>query len=390
MTMKVVSFLKKDYFWNEMDRFNAGNLVRQDTYKAFMPEIINRKWQIVDSDLLLQLSKADLALGRLDTFSELVDIELFVTMHLTKEATLSSKIEGTQTNFEEALMQESAIAKERRGDWREVRNYLDASHLAMELTKELPFSSRFIRRVHHMLMQGVRGQNKQPGQYRRSQNWIGGSSPSRAMFVPPPFQEVDRLMSDLENFANDDRNLLPDLVKAALIHYQFETIHPFLDGNGRIGRLLISSFLVERKVLGRPILYLSDFLERSRSDYYDRLSAVRERNDLKGWLMFFLEGVEKTASDGIETFRKSMALERSMPEHLRPLKGRASKAHLVVRQLFRNPIITVAEVSDLLKCTPSTGYRIVADLESISILRPIATGSRAQHYAFSEYISLFS
>lgn len=372
-----------------MEKFAAGRYVKQDAYKAFIPNPIDRRWEFKDAELNHLLSKADQALGRLDAFSQLVNIDLFLKMHLTKEAVLSSKIEGTQTNFEEALMDETAISKERRDDWEEVQNYIRAMKEALRLLPDLPFSTRFIRAIHEPLMQGVRGQHKQPGNFRSSQNWIGGSRPDNAAFVPPPHQEVNRLMGDLETFIHNSRHPLPDLLKAAIMHYQFETIHPFLDGNGRVGRLLITSYLVDSGSLQQPILYLSAYLEKNRSSYYQHLSAVREDNRLKEWLLFFLKGVVEVATQGVSTFRSITNLQKDMTDKLRPLGLRAANAHVVVNGLFQQPVVTVADVTKLLDTTQSTAYRLVNDLKEVGILSPINSPGRSQYYVYREYIGLF-
>ena len=234
------------------------------------------------------LSQADRHLGSLDTYSQYVNIDLFIQMHIAKEATQSSKIEGTQTNIEEVFLTKEEIHNEKRDDWEEMHNYVSAMNEAVLLLHTLPFSSRLIKNTHKVLLQGVRGEHKLPGEFRTSQNWIGGASINDAVFVPPVHTSINELMSDIEKFANDDLNPLPDLLKIALIHYQFETIHPFLDGNGRVGRLLITLYLVNKGILKRPILYLSDFFERNRTLYYDNLQRVRTHNDINQWLSFFL------------------------------------------------------------------------------------------------------
>ena len=286
-------------------------------------------------------------------------------------------------------MDVSAISSERRDDWTEVQNYIRAMDEALEVGNELPFSSRLIRMIHAPLMAGVRGQHKGPGEFRRSQNWIGGAGPDNAQFVPPPHTGIGALMSDLEKFANDPNNLLPPLLKIALIHYQFETIHPFQDGNGRTGRLLITLFLVKEEILQKPILYLSAFLERNRLDYYEKLTAVREHNDLRGWFLFFLEGVEQTAADGVQTFRRITRLQREIPERLRELGGRAGRALLLVRHLYRRPVMTIAQVSEVIEATYPTAHRLVQDLVKLDLLRPVNASGRGQHYVFWEYLSLF-
>lgn len=373
-----------------MKKFTAGTYVRQGSYRAFIPTEINRRWIIDDAELQHKLGKADRFLGRLDAFSDLVSIDLYVRLHVSKEATLSAKIEGTQTSVEEALLTREEVAVERRDDWEEVNNYVLAINRAIAALDRLPFSSRLIRNTHAILMQGVRGQRKGPGEFRTSQNWIGGRTINSATFVPPPPQEVDRLMSDLENLANAERNPLPELLKIALIHYQFETIHPFQDGNGRLGRLLIPLYLIGQQILRQPVLYLSAYLERNRLLYYDRLTDVRERNDLLGWFNFFLDGVIETASDGVSTFQRITALERGLPGRLASLGRRSSNAEFLLRAMFGEPIMTVAEVKRTLSVSDAPAYRLVADLEALGILQEFPTANRSKSFVFSEYMDLFA
>ena len=375
-----------------MQFYKAGQLLPQLNlgYKAFIPSPINRSWQVDDSALLHKLGKADRFIGRLDAFSEMINIDLYVRMHVTKEAMLSAKIEGTQTSFQEALMDRDAIAVERRDDWEEVNNYVAAINYAVEELDRLPLSLRLIRQTHAILMQGVRGATKSPGTFRRSQNWIGGSNPGNAIFVPPPHQEVDDLMSDLEKLLNDPENPLPELLKIALVHYQFETIHPFLDGNGRLGRLLIPLFLVDREILNRPILYLSAFFERNRKQYYDRLTAVRTENDLLGWFHFFLDGLIETTKDGVNTFQQIIALERELPERLKTLgKRRAASARQLLRYMMQHPIIGSGEVSTIIESSPVTGYALVKDLLELGVLEEVAFRGRGKRVGYRAYLDLF-
>ena len=259
-----------------MKRFHAGRLVQQAHYKTFQPSLIHRAWELDNMELIQLLGQADRELGRLDMHSEYIpDIDLFVRMHVLKEATQSSRIEGTQTNIDEALRRRADVALEKRYDWEEVQNYVSAMNKAIDRLETLPFSGRLIREAHAILMHGVRGQHKMPGEFRRSQNWIGGATINDAVFVPPAHTSINELMSDLEAFVHDEQRYFPELLKIAIVHYQFETIHPFLDGNGRIGRLMITLYLVSQGILKRPVLYLSDFFERNRALYYDNLMLAK-------------------------------------------------------------------------------------------------------------------
>lgn len=340
--------------------------------------------------LIKLLSEADRHLGRLDMYSDYVNIDLFIQMHIVKEATQSSKIEGTQTNIEEAFLSKSEIKTEKRDDWEEVQNYIQAMKEAVELLHRLPFSSKLIRETHKILLQGVRGEHKFPGEFRSSQNWIGGASIKDAVFVPPPHPEVAELISDLEKFANDTRYPLPDLVKIAIIHYQFETIHPFLDGNGRVGRLLITLYLVSTGILKRPILYLSDFFERHRNLYYDNLMRVRTHNDLDQWIKFFLTGVIETSKKGVKTFDNILQLQKSMEILVKDLGSRSGDALKVIEHLYQRPVTDAKTVSMIIGKTMTPTYNLIGELEKRKILREITGNDRDRVYVFDEYINLFN
>lgn len=341
-------------------------------------------------EIISLLSQADRQLGRLDMYSEHTpNIELFISMHVLKEATKSSKIEGTKTNIEEALRDKEELAEEQRDDWEEVQNYISALNEAIDLLDTLPLSSRLIRRAHEIILRGVRGKHKIPGQFRTSQNWIGGASISDATFIPPSHLEIMRLMGDLEKFSHNESIMLPDLLKIALIHYQFETIHPFLDGNGRVGRLLITLYLVEKGILKKPILYLSDFFERNRQLYYENLTRVRTKDDIKQWFKFFLVGVIETAKGSILTFDKIMKLQKVVDEKLQNLGSRTNSARTVVNQLYVKPLIDVQKVIEITKLSPPTAYKLVGELEELGIISEITGAKRGKQYWFHEYIRLF-
>jgi Fic family protein len=373
-----------------MKNFKAGHFVNQGTYKSFQPEKIDRAWLVDNMELLSLLGKADRQLGRLDMYSEYIpNIDLFISMHVLKEATQSSKIEGTKTNIEEALLEKDDIIEEKRNDWEEVQNYISALNLAVDKLEKLPFSSRLIKETHRTLLQGVKGKHKLPGEFRKSQNWIGGASINDASFIPPIESSVHELMSDLETFAHNEEHFFPALLKIALIHYQFETIHPFLDGNGRVGRLMITLFLVEKGILKKPILYLSDFFERNRSLYYDNLTRVREKNDIVQWFKFFLVGVIETAKSGINTFDLILKLQKEVDTKIESLGSRANKAKILMNYLYQHPILDVQKARELSSLSLPSVYKLVEELEKLKILVEISGAKRGKLYMFKDYTNLF-
>ncbi len=373
-----------------MKNFKAGEYRNQGTFRSFLPVKINRRWEIEDIEIIDLLSKADRQLGRLDMYSEYIpNIDLFISMHVIKEATKSSKIEGTKTSIEEVLQEKDEIAKEKRDDWEEVQNYIKALNEAISALEKLPLSTRLMKHTHKVLLQGVRGKYKNPGQFRKSQNWIGGASLTDAIFVPPPHQEVSALMGDLEKFAHNKDYPFPDLLKIALIHYQFETIHPFLDGNGRVGRLLITLYLVEKRILKRPVLYLSDFFERNRELYYDNLMKVRLKDDIKQWFKFFLVGVIETAKESIETFDKILKLQKEVDEKLQGLGSRTNNGRTVVSYLYQRPLINANKVAEVSNISLPSSYKLIGELERLGIVQEITGARRGKQYWFHDYIELF-
>jgi Fic family protein len=361
-----------------MKKYESGKQINQGYYRSFQPNLLNRLWHLDDMDVIQLLSKADRHLGRLDMYSEYVNIELFIRMHIAKEATQSSRIEGTQTNMEEAFLREEEIIAEKRDDWEEVQNYISAMNEAVKLLHRLPFSSRLIKQTHKILLQGVRGEYKLPGEYRSSQNWIGGATLNDAIFIPPVHTSIDELMSDLEK-----------LIKVALIHYQFETIHPFLDGNGRVGRLLITIYLVSKGILKQPILYLSDFFENNRQLYYDNLMLARTQNNINQWLKFFLTGIIETAKKGATTFDGILQLQKNLEIKLKGLGNRSLNAQKIVEYLYTQPIINVANVESIIQKSNVTAYKLINDLERLDILKEISGAQRNKLYVFKDYLDLF-
>jgi Fic family protein len=373
-----------------MKTFKAGNRINQGTYKSFQPNKINQEWKIENMEVLNLLSQADRQLGRLDMYSEYIpNIDLFISMHILKEATQSSKIEGTKTNIEDALLDKEDVNDEKRDDWEEIQNYIEALNSAITNLEKLPFSSRLIRETHKILLQGVRGKHKLPGEFRSSQNWIGGASINDATFIPPIHSDINEYMGDLENFAHNSESFFPDLLKIALIHYQFETIHPFLDGNGRVGRLMITLYLVEKGILKKPILYLSDFFERNRILYYDNLTRVREKDDLTQWIKFFLVGVIETAKSSISTFDSILKLQKEVEVKIQTFGSRSHNAQLILNHLFQRPIIDAQKVKELTNLSSPSVYKLIDELEKLEILTEITGAKRGKLYLFREYTKLF-
>lgn len=372
-----------------MKSFKAGKYINQGYYKSFQPELLLKQWTFDDMPMLNLLSKADRHLGRLDMYSEYVNIDLFIKMHIAKEATQSSKIEGTQTNIEDAFLPKEDVSTEKREDWEEVQNYISAMNEAVTLLHTLPFSSRLIKQTHKILLHGVRGKHKHPGEYRTSQNWIGGASINDAVFIPPNQNSVPELMSDIEKFANEELLNIPDLLKIAIIHYQFETIHPFLDGNGRVGRLLITLYLVDKGILKRPILYLSDYFERNRTLYYDNLMRVRTHNDLNHWLKFFLNGIIETSKKGVETFDAILQLQKYAEQKLKDTGSRSLDALKVVQAMYNMPIMDAQQATGIIGKSINTTYKTIALLEEVGIIKEITGAQRGKLYAFDDYLKLF-
>jgi len=374
-----------------MKNFIAGYFQNQGYYSSFQPNDINKIWLLDDMEIQQLLSKADRQIGRLDMYSEYIpNIDMFISMHVLKEATQSSKIEGTQTNIEEALLDIEDIGIEKQDDWEEVQNYIEAMNTAIKKLETLPFSSRLIKETHKTLLQGVRGQNKLPGEFRTSQNWIGGASIADATFIPPIHSTINDLMSDLEKFAHNETDFVPDLLKIALIHYQFETIHPFLDGNGRVGRLLITLYLVDKTILKKPILYLSDFFERNRQLYYDNLMNVRTKNDLKQWFKFFLVGIIETAKNGIETFDAVLKLKKEVEDKIQKSGNRIHFMMTIMDFLYQKPMINASKIVELTNVSQATAYKIVEELVEMNILKEITGSKRGKIFVFDAYIKLFS
>jgi len=377
----------------QLEEFAAGTNIQQPTaYKAFIPNTINKAYTWVNPDINILLEKATLQLGALNSFSQFVpDIELFIRMHVIKEATVSSRIEGTQTNIEDALIKQSELNPEKRDDWQEVSNYIEAMNYAIARLETLPLSSRLLKETHNILLHNnVRGEHKLPGEFRASQNWIGGTSISDAVFIPPPSHEVGPLMGDLENFLHNEQIAVPHLIKIALAHYQFETIHPFLDGNGRIGRLMITLYLIENKIIDKPIFYLSAFFEKHKGLYYDNLTNVRRNNDLIQWIKFFLEAVYQTCEIASASLQKIMKLRHDCQgARIIGLGKKVPNAKKLLDHLFTQPIVTAQYVAEALQISQVSTYKMIADFVSIGILKEATGFKRNRYFIFQEYLDIF-
>lgn len=374
----------------KMEQFSSGVFKQQYQYKSFSPTLVNQVWTWEEPKVNTLLEKATQALSALNAYSLIVpNVDLFIQMHIMKEASQSSRIEGTQTEMDEALMDVEQIDPEKRDDWQEVQNYVQAMNHALATLDKLPLSNRLLKETHAILLQGVRGERKTPGDFRASQNWIGGSSLQDAVFIPPHQNEVDELMADLEKFWHNDEIDVPHLIRIAISHYQFETIHPFLDGNGRIGRLLITLYLVSHGMLHKPSLYLSDYFEKHKGAYYDALTTVRSSNNLLHWIKFFLMAVITTAEKGQDTFRNILALKNEVDGQIVSLGRRAENARNLLLRLYQKPVINANSVSKILDLTPRAANALIKDMESIGILKETTGFKRNRLFMFEKYLHLF-
>lgn len=378
-----------------MSQFNAGKyqVYQKGTeaeFQAFSPTPLFQNYDFKDKSTLLLLEEANRLLGEMNAYSRLIpDVDYFIKMHVNREAVTSSRIEGTRTEIDEALLPKEEIDPERRDDWQEVQNYITAMNFATEELKKLPVSVRLLKNAHKILLTSVRGEHKLPGEIRDSQNWIGGSSIRTAHFVPPHKNDIPELLSDWEKFWHDSSLHIPVLIKIALLHYQFETIHPFLDGNGRVGRMFITLQLIERGFLDKPVLYLSDYFEQFRQSYYDSLDRVRTKNDWEGWVRFFLEGVIQTSKKGKKKFEDIITLRTHYDMKLISLGRRIPNSKRLLLAMFSQPFMSVADVQKVLSVTYKSANNLVADLVGVGILSEKTGYSRNRLFELKDYVTIF-
>ena len=373
-----------------MKEYKAGTYILHKGYKPFNPSFINDDidWNLDELAQLLQ--DASLWLGKLNSYADLIpNIEFFIKTYATKEATNSNRIEGTRTTFEDAITPVEQIRPELRDDWHEVQNYIQAINYSINRLKELPISIRLIREAHKILLQGVRGEHKTPGEIRKTQNWIGGSSLNDAFFIPPEPNMLSDLLTDIEKFLHNENLQVPEIIKAGIVHYQFETIHPFLDGNGRTGRLLIILYLISTGLLNKPVLYISDFFERNRISYYDSLSMVKQTDNMTQWLKFFLNGVIETSMNSIKTFDEIIELKKDAENKLTKIGKKATNGQRLLELLYSQPKVNSKLVSQKLKVTPATANGILKAFVGIGILEEKTGYNRNRFYIFEDYIKIF-
>ena len=374
----------------KLEEYQSGSYLKINDYKAFMPSKINDEWIWNDSELNKLLSEASLQLGALNGFAEQIpNIDIYIKMHVKVEANKSSRIEGTRTTIDEDLLEKLDVNPEKRDDWQEVQNYVEAMNYGIERIKELPVCTRLIKEIHAILLKDVRGKHKNPGEYRTSQNWIGGTRPDNAVYVPPIPSEVGNCLSDLEKFINNDNINVPELIKIAMIHYQFESIHPFLDGNGRTGRILIPIYLLSKGIINKPCFYISDYIEKNKEAYYDFLSRVRTNNDMISWVKFFLEATIETAKTARVKFENIIKLTNEMNNKIMELPIKPENSKKVIELLYNEPRVNRNIISEKTRIKMTTVDNIIKAFVNNGILVETTGFKRNQIYLFERYIKLF-
>lgn len=375
----------------KLEDYKAGDYKQGNGYKAFLPSNINYNWGWDDTKLDSLLAEANRQIGELNAYSLLLpNVDLYIKMHVKIEANKSSRIEGTRTTIEEDLSDLQDINPEKRDDWEEVQNYVKATNYGIERINDgFPVCNRLFREIHKILLNGVRGEKKTPGEFRISQNWIGGTMPSNAAYVPPLVEDLADCLKDLELFINNEEIDTPDLIKIAMIHYQFESIHPFLDGNGRIGRLLIPLYLQSKKYLDNPCLYISFFFEKNRDLYYQKLNDVRVKNDIIGWIKFFLEGIIETAKIAKLKFKKVVELTKKIDSEIIELNVKYDNAKKIMDYFYNEPYSSRKKISEALEMPESTVNGVITGLKNANIIKETTGYSRNQVFVFEEYVNIF-
>jgi Fic family protein len=372
----------------------SGNYVMQPTgYRAFMPKPLPPHPRLkIEGDLQNLLSKADMALARLDGMAEILpNVDLFIAMFVKKEALLSSQIEGTQASLEDLFEFESGERLDNVNDVTDVVNYIKALNHGIERLADLPMSLRLIKEIHALLLKGTRGSARRPGEFKKTQNWIGppAATLNEATFIPPPPHEAMQAMGDLERYMHDKAKL-PALIDCALLHYQFETIHPFLDGNGRMGRLLITFFLYWKGCLHKPLLYLSYYFKRNRQEYYDRLNMVRNTGNFEQWVEFFLRGIIETSGAAIETARKILELQSTHRKLLWEKKISSPIAVGILERLFYTPAVSINETAKQFGVSYQAASTLVNQLEKAGILKEVTGRKRDKRYVYDDYLKILA
>ena len=375
----------------KLEDYKAGEYKQGNGYRAFLPSNINYNWGWDDTKLDSLLAEANRQIGELNAYSLLLpNVDLYIKMHVKIEANKSSRIEGTRTTIEEDLSDLQDINPEKRDDWEEVQNYVKATNYGIERINDgFPVCNRLFREIHKILLNGVRGEKKTPGEFRISQNWIGGTMPSTAAYVPPLVEDLADCLKDLELFINNEEIDTPDLIKIAMIHYQFESLHPFLDGNGRIGRLLIPLYLQSKKYLDNPCLYISFFFEKNRDLYYQKLNDVRVKNDIIGWIKFFLEGIIETAKIAKLKFKKVVELTKKIDSQIIELNVKYDNAKKIMDYFYNEPYSSRKKISEALEMPESTVNGVITGLKNANIIKETTGYSRNQVFVFEEYVNIF-
>ncbi len=377
----------------KFENFTSGIYTKQDGYKAFLPSPINISWEWDNTKINLLLEEASRELGGLNSFSDLIpNIDVYIKMHIHTEANKSSRIEGTMTSIEEDLLPIEEISPEKRDDYEEVKNYVYALNYGIKRITEddFPLSNRLLREIHKLLMNGVRGKHKTPGEFRKSQNWIGGTRPDNAVYVPPSIQYLDEALSDFEKFIHNEDIFVPHLIKIALLHYQFEAIHPFLDGNGRLGRILIPLYLLDKKVLDKPCFYISNYLEKNRDVYYEALNRVRQMNDISYWIKFFLEATISTAQDAKNKFKQAIILVSEYKKEIELFSGKYPNNIIILESFFDEPIQNIKNIEIKTNLSRPLIARTINQMLEKKILVETTGKSRKKVYVLQKYFEVFA